>query len=106
MKQLASLLLLNLVLFSMTACVQMPTEKQGVSDLRPQISFVAEPAHYDAMVFVDNIQMGRVGDYIDGKAALRILPGSHVLRVVAGGTVLLDEKFYVGDGVSRSFMLR
>lgn len=106
MKHISSLVLLGLLLISVTACVQMPTEKQGVSDLRPQISFVAESRHYDATVYVDNVQMGRVGDFIDGTSALRVLPGTHSLRVAAGGTVLLDEKFYVGDGVSRSFVIR
>lgn len=106
MKHISFLVLLGLLLIPVTACVQMPTEKQGVSDLRPQISFVAEAGHHNATVYVDNVQMGRVGDFIEGRAALRILPGTHSLRVAAGSTVLLDEKFYVGDGVSRAFVIR
>lgn len=106
MKHISSLVLIGLLLIPVTACVQMPTEKQGVSDLRPQISFVAESRHHDAAVYVDNVPMGRVGDFIDGTSALRILPGTHSLRVAAGNTVLLDERFYVGDGVSRSFVIR
>jgi hypothetical protein len=87
-------------------CVQMPTEKQSVSDLRPQISFVAADALFDAVVYVDNVAVGRVGDFREGTAALRILPGTHTVRVVADGRVLLDERFYVGDGVSRSFLVQ
>lgn len=106
MKQVILAAALGLLLLSLAGCVQMPTEKQGVADLRPQISFVAGQHHGDAIVYVDNTQMGRVGDFIDGRSALRILPGTHELRVVSGGSVLLDEKFYIGDGVSRSFVIR
>lgn len=96
---------LAITLFVLGGCVQMPTEKQGVSDLRPQISFVAE-GHHDAQVFIDGAAVGRVGDYLEGKAALRVLPGTHVVRVVSGTRVVLEERFYVGDGVSRSFIVR
>ena len=87
-------------------CVQMPTEKQGVSDLRPQVSFVAAESLFDAVVYVDDVAVGRVGDFRDGVAALRILPGTHTVRVVADGRVLLDERFYIGDGVSRAFRVQ
>jgi hypothetical protein len=106
MKQVILVVALGLMFHSLTGCVQMPTEKQGVSDMRPQISFVADRQYADAVVYVDNTQMGRVGDFIDGRSALRVLPGTHELRVVSGGSVLLDERFYIGDGVSRSFVIR
>lgn len=106
MKKLLVIAILGLSALSLAGCVQMPTEKKSVSDLRPQISFVAGQEHRDAVVYLDNAQMGRVGDYLDGAAALRVLPGTHVLRVMSGGDLLLDEKFYVGDGVSRSFVIR
>lgn len=93
-------------MLGLSGCVQMPTEKQGVSDLRPQISFVATDAVLDAVVYLDNVEVGRVGDFRDGTAALRILPGTHTVRVVADGRVLLDERFYVGDGVNRSFRVQ
>jgi hypothetical protein len=94
------------LLLGTAGCVQMPTEKQGVSDMRPQISFVAAESLSDAVVYVDNVAVGLVGDFRDGTAALRILPGTHVVRVVAGDRVLLDERYYIGDGVSRSFVVQ
>lgn len=88
-------------------CTQMPTEKQSISDLRPQIAFKADNEMIrSARVMVDGLDMGAVGDYLEGSAALRILTGTHVLRVVQGNQVLLDEKFYLGDGVSRSFLVK
>ncbi len=99
-------LALVLPLGIMQGCTQMPTEKQSVSDMRPQISFKADASRHTARVFVDGLDMGAMGAYLDGSAALRIMPGTHQLRVVLGTQVLLDEKFYVGDGVSRSFTVQ
>jgi hypothetical protein len=87
-----------------TACTQVPTEKQGISDIRPQISFKAANEQVKAAtVLVDGLPMGSVGNYIEGVAALRIVAGTHVLNVVLGNQVLLEQKFYLGDGVNRTF---
>ena len=99
-------LALSLPFGVMQGCTQLPTEKQSVSDLRPQISFKADASRHTARVLVDGLDMGAMGAYLDGSAALRIMPGTHQLRVVLGTQVLLDEKFYVGDGVNRSFTVQ
>jgi hypothetical protein len=91
------------------ACVQYPTEKQQVVDLRPQISFNVDPsdtARGDARVVVDGLDMGRLGDFVTGKGALRLLPGTHAIRVVDRGQTALDQRVYLGDGVTRSFSLQ
>jgi hypothetical protein len=90
-----------------SGCTAMPTEKQSVSDMRPQISFKADgnPAQ-GARVIVDGLDMGPVSDYLDGQAALRVLSGTHTISVIAGSSVLLEEKTYLGDGVSRSFIVK
>jgi hypothetical protein len=87
-------------------CTQMPTEKQSVSDLRPQLSFKADTQRHNARIFIDGLDMGALGAYLEGAAALRILPGTHQLRVLQGTQVLLDEKFYTGDGVNRTFIVQ
>lgn len=88
-------------------CTQMPTEKQNISDMRPQISFKAEGERTQgSRVLVDGLDMGMVSDFIDGKAAVRVLPGMHIVSVTSGGSVLLEEKVYLGDGVSRSFIVK
>lgn len=90
-------------------CVQMPTEKQAVSDIRPQISFKAnlgDPRLASARVILDNMDVGTVQDYIDGVATLKVLPGTHHLRVVQSSQVLHEERFYAGDGVNKSFILK
>lgn len=91
-------------------CVQYPTERQTVVDQRPQISFRFDQADAarlgEARVLVDGLDAGRVADFVDGRSSLRVLPGSHTIRVVSGTVVLLDERAYLGDGVARPFNVR
>ncbi|MGH1359543.1 MAG: hypothetical protein ACRBC3_12310 [Burkholderiaceae bacterium] len=84
------------------ACIQPPTSSASVSDLRPGISFNASQSG-DASVIVDGQTMGLVGDFLTGHGVLRVLPGTHQVKVVRGDAVLLDERVYLGDGVNRSF---
>ena len=103
----ATALAIVMPLVLVLGCTQMPTEKQSVSDMRPQISFKASNAQmYEARVVIDGLDMGNIGLYLDGVSALRIVAGTHQLRVTQGTQVLLDEKFYVGDGVNRSFIIK
>lgn len=93
---------------ALSACVQMPTEEQSVVDLRPQIAFritntTLPPAQL--RVFVDNLDMGSADRYLEGKGALRILPGTHLVRVENQGRVVLNETVYVADGVARTFVI-
>jgi hypothetical protein len=100
-------LLAGLPVLGIYGCTQMPTEKQGVSDIRPQISFKAtDTQQHAARVIVDGLDMGSLGAYLEGIAALRIVSGTHQVRVVLGNQVLLDEKFYAGDGVNRTFLIQ
>jgi hypothetical protein len=109
MKKLLPACLMVGALIHLTACVQMPTEQQGVVDLRPQISFrfsSADPRMKNAKVFVDGLESGRLDDYADGQGSLRIVSGTHTIRVVNGSEVILEERTYVGDGVSRPFIVK
>ena len=90
-----------------SGCTQMPTEKQSISDMRPQISFkVSDDRTNSARVILDGLDIGAVGDYVEGSAALRILSGTHLLRVALGNQIIFEEKFYVGDGVNRTFIVK
>ena len=101
--------MLALALTSLTACVQFPTESQSVVDLRPQMSFRFDPTDArmnEARVLVDGLDTGRLSDFVDGKGSLRVLSGSHVVRVTNGAEVLLEERAYLGDGVARPFNVK
>lgn len=92
-----------------TGCVQMPTEKQSVSDMRPQISFKVNSGDQriaSARVLIDNIDIGAVQEFLDGVNTLKVLSGTHQLRIVQGQQILHEERFYAGDGVNKSFVLK
>ena len=93
-------------MLTLSACTQMPTEKQSISDMRPQISFrVADEQARSARVILDGLDMGAVGSYMEGAASLRVLSGTHMLSITSGNQVIFQEKFYAGDGVSRTFIV-
>ena len=103
----ATALALAMPLVLLLGCTQMPTEKQSVSDMRPQISFKASDSQrHSARVVIDGLDMGSVGSYLDGSASLRIVSGTHQLRIMQGTQLLLEEKFYAGDGVNRNFIVQ
>lgn len=101
-KTFARVALLAALTVSTAACIQLPTSEASVVDLRPGISFKSTQAGA-ANVLVDGQVVGLVSDFITGQSVLRVLPGSHQIKVMRGSTVLLDEKVYLGDGVNRSF---
>jgi hypothetical protein len=91
---------------TLAGCARMPTENQSVVDQRPQISFqLGSDAQGAARVLVDRLDMGAAGDFATGKAALRVLPGTHLVEVRLGSAVLLNERVYLADGVARAFRL-
>jgi hypothetical protein len=94
---------------ALAACVQFPTEKAGVVDMRPQISFrfpAEDKALQSARVLVNGIDAGTVGEYAEGQAALRVLPGNIVVKVVDGSRVVYEQQVYLGDGVGRTILLK
>jgi len=93
-------------MITLSACTQMPTEKQSISDMRPQISFkAADEQARSARVILDGLDVGAVGSYMEGAASLRILSGTHLLTIASGNQVIFQEKFYAGDGVNRTFIV-
>jgi hypothetical protein len=101
-------LALALVLATAAGCIQLPTEKQEVVDLRPQLSFALadttdDPAKY--RVFVDGLDMGAAASYAAGKNALRVLPGTHLVKVQGLGRVVVEERLYLGDGATRTILI-
>ena len=91
-------------------CVQFPTESRQVVDQRPQLSFAVDEANTEATsarVFVDGLDVGTVGNFVQGRASLRVLPGTHIVRVQsASGLVLLDQRIYIADGVSQALIVK
>ena len=112
MKKL-SIIILGLACLNLVACVSEPHTTASVVDNRPQISFKAQgkstkdranhPRNYH--VYIDNLYMGTADNYIASKRALRVLSGSHIVKVEKNGSVVLTQKIYVGDGVSKTILI-
>lgn len=108
-KKLAAASLLCGVFVGLVGCVQYPTERQSVVDLRPQISFRFDPTDArmaQARVLVNGLDSGRMADFLDGTGSLRVLSGTHTVQVINGSEVLLNERAYIGDGVARPFIVK
>ena len=91
-----------------TACIQLPTEKQAVADMRPQVSFALadpndDPAQY--RVSVDGLDMDPASSYAAGRNTLRVLSGTHVVKVEGRGKVVVHERIYLGDGATRTILI-
>jgi hypothetical protein len=102
-----SLVVLIGSVFIISACTQWPTEKQSISDLRPGISFKAQNTTLlEGRVLLDGLDMGQAGNYQEGVAMMRVLPGPHMLNVTFNGQVLINEKIFTSDGVNQTFLLQ
>ena len=107
MRNLA-LLAVFLTALAAAACVQFPTEKQEVVDLRPHFSFALADDFDDATqyrVFVDGLDMGLASRYAAGKGALKVLAGTHVVRIERQGRVVVQEQVFLGDGATRTILI-
>lgn len=93
---------------SLSACAKQPTISETTVDLRPALSFTLASKKQDASsfeVFVDGLNMGSAEQYIQGKAALRVLSGTHLIQVKQHGQVVLEQKIYLGDSAVKSLSL-
>lgn len=101
-------LFVSFTTLAIAGCIQLPTEKQDVVDLRPQLSFkLADPADVAAAyrVFVDGLDMGTADTYESGKTALRVLSGTHLVRVERSGQPVVNERLYLGDSATKTLLL-
>ena len=89
----------------LTGCDYFPTTVQTV-DSRPMVMFKTT-LDADAMkVYVDTQHVGTVADFLKDEAALRLLPGTHVIRIEKPDHTSQIEKFYVGDGVTKTIVVQ
>jgi hypothetical protein len=91
----------------LSGCIQTPTEKQGVVDNRPQLTFSFADGNKERgyIVYLDGLEMGGADQYMEGRVALRVLSGTHILRVENAGQIVLEDKIYLGDGASKNILL-
>ncbi|MDX1693336.1 MAG: hypothetical protein R3208_06205 [Ketobacteraceae bacterium] len=88
------------------AC-QMPSEEAVISDSSAGISFrILSDSKQTYEVYVDGLMMGKARDFKEGDAILKILPGSHVIKILSNGAVVLEEKLYVAAGANKVLVVK
>ncbi len=82
------------------ACVYPTTQTQVVDD-RPTVS--VEGAPEGSSLLVDGLVIGAASEYAPTKRAVRLQPGTHVVRVEKGGMILMEEKVFLSGGMFKVF---
>ena len=49
--------------------------------------------------------MGSVEKYLSGQNGLKVLSGTHLIKVEGRGRVVVEERVYLGDGASRTVLI-
>lgn len=78
-----------------------PIEQVRTTDGRPSI--VLQDAPSDAQIFIDDRLIGKGSDY--AAKAIMLDNGTHVVKVVSGGTTLLWEKIYVSGSATKRLLV-
>lgn len=83
-----------------------PQTTAGTVDTRPGIAIQTSLDASEMPVFVDGQYVGRAIDFKAGKAQLRILPGTHVIRVIKPNRQEYSERIYAGDGTVKTIVIQ
>jgi hypothetical protein len=80
-----------------------PTQTSTTTDDRPTLMFNFEgiipvgPVN----IYIDDIYMGDALKFKQGELGLKIIAGSHFIRIEHQNTIVLEEKVYVGRGSTK-----
>lgn len=93
-----------LLILSATACVtRTPTETVKTVDDRPVITFNFEGAAptSEVKIFIDNLYMGDATQLRKSKQGLKVIAGTHMLKLEYQGNTLIEKKIYLGAGTQK-----
>ena len=79
-------------LFLLTACTMPSTTVRSV-DSRPSIAIKGATA--TAELFIDNVNFGKAENYNGDPQVLVIEPGTHLVKIVEGNTVVYEQTIFV-----------
>lgn len=96
-----------LMLVALISACQLPSEQAVISDSSAGLSFrvmAEQNAGYE--IYVDGLLMGQAHEFKEGEAILKVLPGSHVIKVISNGQVVMEEKVYVASGANKVLVVK
>ncbi|MCC5856482.1 MAG: hypothetical protein JJU10_12495 [Idiomarina sp.] len=101
--RLSGLLIIGALVGSLASCAKEPTRHQSISDNRPQVMFEVRErmSAHEYTIYIDNLRMGTADQYQSGENALRILSGTHILRIERGGQLITEQRIYLTDGTTK-----
>ncbi|WP_113905943.1 hypothetical protein [Aliidiomarina celeris] len=90
----------------LSGCVLTTTEHQSpIRDMRPQLQFTihhnASPSDYQ--VFLNNLRLGTVADFLLHNESLRTLSGRQDLKIVYNDQIILERSLELDNG-TRQFI--
>lgn len=97
-----------IIMSATTGCIPTtPTETSSITDDRPVIMFNFENKEpkTPVKVYIDGLYMGDALKYKAGEKGLRIIAGTHIVKVESENTVILEEKLYIGRGSTKTINL-
>ena len=62
-------------------------------DDRPTLAFIGAP--FNAILYIDGLNMGPAGQYDAEPRVLTVEPGTHSVRVVVDSNVIYDQRVFV-----------
>ena len=90
-------LTISLMLVVAALCGCMPSTTVRTVDTRPTLAFKGAPE--GAVLIIDGLNMGAVGQYDGDPKTLAVEPGTHTIRVMSGSTVLFEQRVFVEDSL-------
>jgi len=97
------LILIGLTALLLSACaINDPVSAQSVVDDRPLLTFFVKGYEADQLqLFIDTLDYGPVSQYLNmtdsSEAALRIIPGKHLIVVSTGLQTIYERDLYLGE---------
>lgn len=85
-------------------CCADPVTVTRVVDDRPRILLQGAPE--GAVLFLDGRSMGSAAAYAGSPGVLLVEPGTHLLEVRLGETLLMSQKVFLGGGEQRTLVVR
>lgn len=95
---------LSLSIFLFACAGTQPTTTSTIVDDRPVLVFEFEnTVPSDAVeIYVDNLPMGKAQDFLAGSHGLKVIPGTHVIRLQLSGNTIYERNLYLGEGATKT----
>ena len=103
-----AIIFFTLLIGLMYGCVPTtPTQTSSITDDRPVLMFNFEDQKPTGpvKVYIDGLYMGDALDFQQGELGLKIIAGTHIVKIEHQGNTLLEKKVYVGRGSTKTINL-